>query len=78
MTTPSDTIRPDGLFVPHPNRLAPDHPHYDEILRRHSEAVDDGEMGYTDPVSGLFAMAATHLASRPCCTRGCRHCPYIQ
>ncbi len=72
-----EIIRPDGLTVPHPSRLSPDHPKFDEIMARHHAASSDGDMGYTDPVSGLFAMTATHLASRPCCTRGCRHCPYI-
>lgn len=71
-------LRPDGLTVPHPDRLAPDHPFWEEILRRHKLACEAGRMGYMDPVTGLFAMTAEYLASRPCCDRGCRHCPYVQ
>ncbi len=72
------TVRPHGLRVPHPDRLSPEHPKYAEIMRRHAAACEIDEMGYMDPVSGLFAMTAEYLASRPCCDRGCRHCPYVQ
>jgi hypothetical protein len=75
---PITIFRPDGLMVPHERRLSPTHPKYEEIMRRHSFACDSGEMGYMDPVSGLFAMTAEYLGSRPCCDRGCRHCPYVQ
>lgn len=76
--SPGQAIRPNGLRVPHPGRLATDHPMRDEILRRHVAACEAHHMGYMDPVSGLFAMTAEYLASRPCCDRGCRHCPYVQ
>lgn len=70
-------IREDGLRVPHPSRFPPDHPAYREVLNRHAEACRRGEAGYLDPVTGLFAMTAVYLAGRPCCERGCRHCPYV-
>lgn len=73
----SNPHRVDGLNTPHPSRLSPNHPFYEEIIKRHSAACEAGEMGYIDPVSGLFAMTALYLASRPCCERGCRHCPYL-
>lgn len=70
-------IRDDGLQTPHPSRFAPDHPAYAEVLARHSAACERGDAGYLDPVTGLYAMTALYLASRPCCERGCRHCPYV-
>lgn len=66
------------LTEPHPDRLSPDHPLHDEILRRHTEALDAGVAGYTDPASGLFVLTAGYLAERgTCCDKGCRHCPYL-
>lgn len=63
---------------PHPSRLAPDHPGREEILARHRDALAAGQGGYLDPASGLFVLTAKFLADRGyCCTRGCRHCPYI-
>ncbi len=75
---PVTTFRSNGLRVPHPERLSPNHPMYEEIIRRHTAACESAEMGYMDPVSGLFAMTAEYLGSRPCCDRGCRHCPYVK
>ncbi|HEY2331351.1 MAG TPA: DUF5522 domain-containing protein, partial [Acidimicrobiales bacterium] len=67
-----------GLDEPHPDRLAPDNPHRDEILARHRAAIDAGQPGYIDPASGYFVFtAATHLERGRCCDRGCRHCPYL-
>jgi hypothetical protein len=64
---------------PHPSRLAPDHPRREEILARHREALGAGQAGYLDPESGLFVLTAGFLADRGfCCTRGCRHCPYVE
>ncbi len=74
MTQP---IRIEGLRTPHPSRLPPDHPFHDEIMAAHLAACENGDMGYVDPGTGLFAMTALYLASRPCCDRGCRHCPYV-
>ena len=64
---------------PHPSRLAPDHPGRDEILARHRDAMAAGQAGYLDPGTGLFVLTAKFLADRGfCCTRGCRHCPYVE
>jgi hypothetical protein len=66
------------LTEPHPSRLDPAHPRRAEILAAHAEALRDGRPGYLDPDSGLFVLTAGFLADRgTCCTRGCRHCPYI-
>lgn len=64
---------------PHPDRLSPDHPRYDEILAAHAEAVAHGEDGYLDPVSGYWVFTAAYLWDRGyCCDQGCRHCPWIE
>jgi Family of unknown function (DUF5522) len=69
---------PRGLYEPHPSRLKPNHPHRAAILAAHRLAVDAGEAGYFDPVTGLFVMTALNLVERGnCCDSGCRHCPYI-
>jgi Family of unknown function (DUF5522) len=66
------------LTEPHPSRLDPAHPRRAEILAAHAEALRDGSAGYLDPDSGLFVLTAGFLTERKtCCTRGCRHCPYI-
>ena len=66
------------LTQPHPSRLSPGHPSYDEILRRHGAAMSAGEAGYVDPLTGFFVMTAQYLADRgSCCGNGCRHCPYV-
>jgi hypothetical protein len=63
---------------PHPSRLPADHPHRELILARHRAAIDAGEPGYLDPVTGLFVLTAAELAARgTCCESGCRHCPYV-
>lgn len=63
---------------PHPSRLDPEHPRRVEILDAHVAAVEAGEPGYADPVTGLFVMTATYLADRGyCCGSGCRHCPWV-
>ncbi len=67
------------LTQPHPHRLPPSVPRYDEILRRHNAALQAGEAGYLDPSSGLFVLTAGFLADRgTCCDKGCRHCPYVE
>jgi hypothetical protein len=49
------------------------------MLERHQRALDAGELGYLDPVRGLYVMTAATLAKRgKCCTNGCRHCPYVR
>jgi hypothetical protein len=66
------------LSVPHPDRLAADHPARAEILAAHEEALVAGRAGYLDPRTGLFVLTAAFLDERgTCCGRGCRHCPYI-
>lgn len=65
------------LSEPHADRLAGDHPHRSEILRRHAEAMSAGQTGYADPETGLFVITAqTHAERGRCCGNGCRHCPY--
>lgn len=69
---------PDDVRVPHPRRLAPDHPRYDEILARHEDAIGRGKSLYRDPESGLYVMTAVHLWQRGyCCYSSCRHCPWV-
>ncbi len=47
-------------------------------MAAHQRAVESGEPGYVDPVSGLFVMTAQYLHDRAwCCDCGCRHCPYV-
>jgi hypothetical protein len=66
------------LAVPHPSRLAPDHPHRAVILAAHDRAMAVGADGYVDPTTGLFVFTAAFLADRgTCCDTGCRHCPYV-
>ena len=66
------------LTQPHPSRLPQSHPAYDEILAAHEAAMDAGEAGYADPVTGYFVMTAqTHARRGFCCENGCRHCPYV-
>jgi hypothetical protein len=70
-------LRPNGLRQPRPDRLAPAHRLFDEILRRHAIACERGEPVYFDPLSSLSVFTAAFLAERGvCCTSGCRHCPF--
>ncbi|MDG4829752.1 DUF5522 domain-containing protein [Solwaraspora sp. WMMD1047] len=71
-------LAPRPLTVPHPARLAPDHPDRERILAAHAAALAAGQAGYPDPETGLFVLTAGFLARRgTCCGRGCRHCPYV-
>ena len=65
------------MNTPHPSRFAPERADYDVCLAAHARAVAADDMGYMDPTTGLFVMTAAHLAERPCCSRGCRHCPWV-
>ena len=48
-----------------------------EYLRRHKEAQQNQQPGYTDPQTGMFVMTEAYLRQRgKCCGNGCRHCPY--
>jgi len=70
---------PDALRRPHPERLAPSAPGYDQILARHDAACERREDGYLDPMSGLFVMTAQYHWDRgACCGTGCRHCPFLE
>jgi hypothetical protein len=74
----SEPVADRPLTRPHPTRLAPGHPRFDDILRAHTEAMEAGEPGYLDPESGLFVLTAAYLVDRgACCDSGCRHCPYV-
>ena len=70
-------LREDGIERPHPSRFDDTRPDFAVCMAAHAEAVQDGQMGYMDPTTGLFVMTAAHLAERPCCERGCRHCPWV-
>lgn len=71
-------LAPRPLELPHPSRLAPDHPDRRRILAAHAAALAADDAGYLDPGSGLFVLTAAFLARRgTCCGRGCRHCPYL-
>ncbi len=66
------------LDLPHPSRLSPEHPRWDEIVAAHRAALARGEPGYLDPETGLFVLTAAELVERQqCCGSGCRHCPYV-
>jgi hypothetical protein len=70
---------PEELLVPHPRRLSPDHPLYDEIMAAHADAIRQGKSLYRDPDTDLYVMTAVHLWERGyCCYSGCRHCPWTE
>ena len=51
----------------------------DRILAAHASAVEAGDSMYADPETGLYVLTAAYLAERgTCCSRGCRHCPYVR
>ena len=61
---------------PAPDRFAPTAPGFEAAMARHDAAMDLDAPMYNDPLSGLAVMTAKQLASRPCCSMGCRHCPW--
>jgi hypothetical protein len=62
---------------PHPDRLPPSHPRYDEIVAAHEAALAAGEEVYVDPATGYLVLTAQRLWRRgECCDSGCRHCPW--
>lgn len=76
--TDGDERAPRALTEPHPARLPLDQPARAEILAAHAAALGRGEAGYLDPITGLFVLTAGFLSQRgSCCSRGCRHCPYL-
>ena len=63
--------------APSPTRLAPDHPAFAEIQRRHAAACASGLSTYLDPGTGFTVLTADYVADRGyCCSQGCRHCPW--
>jgi hypothetical protein len=78
MTAANPEPIPEYLLLPHPRRLPPTTPNYDEIMALHEEAILQGEDHYVDPATGLWVMTAVHLWERGyCCYSGCRHCPWV-
>ena len=78
MTVANPEPIPEELLRPHPRRLSPDDPNYDQIMAIHAEAVRRGERLYRDPESDLYVMTAVQLWERGyCCYSGCRHCPWV-
>ena len=74
---PSGPKRDRWRDLPHPGRLAPDHPRRAEALARHSRAVEAGLSTYLDPATGFAVFTAVYLAERGyCCSSRCRHCPW--
>ena len=54
-----------------------DSPYYNEIIKRHDEAIGKNDDVYIDPESGFTVLTAEFLLRRGyCCESGCRHCPY--
>jgi len=59
------------------SKLEKDFPHFEEIMPRHKNAVENDEDFYIDPETGLTVFTALYLFNRGyCCGSGCRHCPY--
>lgn len=43
----------------------------------HAAAIERGEDGYIDPITGLYVFTSAYLTDRgTCCDSGCRHCPF--
>lgn len=69
---------PADRRLPHPDRLSPHSELYERAMRAHDAAVGHGDLGYLDPLTGLYVMTARTLWKREgCCVSGCRHCPYL-
>ena len=57
--------------------LPTDHLKYDEVIKKHIEAIDGDKFYYLDPISGIEVFTAKFLFEYGgCCGSGCRHCPY--
>jgi hypothetical protein len=75
----SEPLAERPLTEPHPDRLPLSTPRRHEILAAHDAAMAASQAGYIDPISGLFVLTAVYLRDRgTCCTKGCRHCPYVR
>lgn len=58
-------------------RLSKSHPHYEEIMKLHKEAIINKNDIYIDPETEYAVLTAEFLLNRGyCCETGCRHCPY--
>lgn len=58
-------------------RLSKSYPFYDEIMKRHKEAIINNQDIYIDPETEFTVLTAEFLLKRGyCCETGCRHCPY--
>lgn len=58
-------------------RLQNDYPMFEEIMKRHTNAVENDEDFYTDPETGYIVFTALSLYIKGfCCGSGCRHCPF--
>jgi hypothetical protein len=76
--TQAEPLADRPLIAPDPQRLSPEDPAFEQILRAHGEALRAGADTYVDPGSGLVVLTAGYLARRgSCCGSGCRHCPYV-
>jgi hypothetical protein len=74
----TDILAPRPRSEPALSRLPLAQARRADILAAHNAALERGDSGYLDPVSGLFVLTAGFLAERgTCCDRGCRHCPYV-
>ena len=61
------------------SRIGDNSPYYDEIIRRHRNAIEKGENTYEDPITEYDVFTASYLLQRGyCCGSGCRHCPYME
>lgn len=59
------------------SRLNKNYPFYNETLKLHKEAIENGQDIYFDPETGFAVLTAEFLLKRGyCCGSGCRHCPY--
>lgn len=59
------------------SRLNKNYPRYNEILKLHKEAIENGQDIYFDPETRFAELTAEFLLKRGyCCGSGCRHCPY--
>jgi uncharacterized protein DUF5522 len=75
---PAETLADRPLSLPHPDRLSPDDPAFQQVIRAHDAALRTAADTYVDPRSGLVVLTAGYLARRGfCCGSGCRHCPYL-
>jgi hypothetical protein len=76
---PPEQLADRPLTEPHVDRLSPDDPAFEQIIRAHTQALSVGADTYVDPRSGYTVLTAGYLARRGhCCDSGCRHCPYVR